>query len=110
MANRLDESVRATADANGRAVAELQVGRYHEQWHITGMTTQTTSESDTELRVYRGSETASGLVASTYSGNLSTAGGSPLDLRFGDKLTAVWANATPGAICTLTVWGDRLGR
>lgn len=110
MANRLDETVRAVADANGRAVGELQVTRMGERWHITGMTTQSTSTNDTELRVYRGGEAASGLVASTYSGNLSSAGGSPLDLQFGDKLTAVWANATPGAQCTLTIWGDKLGR
>lgn len=106
----LVESIRATADANGLARAQVQVSRFGERWSITSMTTQTDSANDTELRVYRGAESASGLVVTTYAGNLDTAGGTPLNLRFGESLQAVWSGATPGAQCTLTLQGERFGR
>lgn len=110
MPDQLVESLRATADGNGVARASTQPPRYGEEWTVTGMATTSDSTTDCELRVYKGGEFASGLVANSYAGRGDSAGGSPVKVLFGQELTAVWTGCTPGAQCTLTIQGERTVR
>lgn len=110
MGDQLIESLRATADASGRAAASAGPQRYGERWTVTSMATLSDSTSESSLRVYKGSEAPFNIVATSYSGNQDTAGGSSLMLVNGDLLVAVWSNCSSGASCTLTIQGERSGR
>lgn len=100
------EYVQATADANGRAVASLGPKKYGESWVVKILATVTNSVAESQLRVYRGVESESAVVASTYSGNQDTASGNTIDVPSQDKLVFVWAGATAGAQCTCRIEGD----
>lgn len=103
----LHEFAQATADANGRAVTETGPQKFGESWDITLMNINTNSASQSQLRVYRGVESDTAQVLSTYSGNSDTAGGgSTITLQSGEKLVFVWSNADPGSICTARIEGD----
>lgn len=104
----LQEAVSAIADATGTAVGRIGPFRGFERWYIRGLTTQSDSTDEVELRVYRGGVSDSNLVASSYSGKLDTAGGSAIRLSPGEELVAQWTGATVGAKCTLRVEGERL--
>lgn len=103
---QLLEYVTATANSNGTATASIGPKKYGDKWTVTGIATSTTSTAESRLRVYRGSEMPSALLATTYSGNNDNAGGSPIELGHGDRLVFVWENATVGATCTATLNGD----
>src|SRR5882762_6391746 len=100
------EFVQATAGADGRAVASKGPAKYGDSWEVTTLATTTNSTTESQLRVYRGVESNSALVASTYSGNQDTAGGNTIKVPGQDKLVFVWSGATPGAICTCRIEGD----
>lgn len=100
------EFVQATADANGRAVASTGPHKFGESWTVTSLNTTTNSVAESQLRVYRGVESNSALVASSYSGNQDTAGGSEIKVPAQDKLVFVWSGADPGAQCTCRIEGD----
>lgn len=102
----LQEFVQATADATGRATSVKGPARYGETWQITSVNTTTNSVAETQLRVFRGVESESAQVLTTYSGNSDTAGGGdPIVLGAGDKLVFVWSGADVGAICTARLEG-----
>jgi hypothetical protein len=94
----------ATADGTARAVTGPQ--KYGDRWVVTGLSSTTTSASETKLTVYRGTDMPSARLAGTYSGNNDNASGDPIDVPSQDKLVFVWENATPGATCTCTISGD----
>jgi len=100
------EYVTATADADGRAVVSTGPQRYGDSWEITLLATTTDSTSESQLRVYRGVESDSALVASTYSGNQDTAGGNTIQVPSQDKLVFVWSGASVGATCTCRIEGN----
>lgn len=100
------EYVQATADANGRAVVSLGPKKYGDSWTVKTLATITDSTTESQLRVYRGVEANSAIVASTYSGNQDTASGNPIDVPSQDKLVFVWSNASVGANCTCRIEGD----
>lgn len=100
------EYVTATADAQGRSEAVTGPYRYGETWVVKLVSTSSTSVAETQLRVYRGVESDSALVLSTYSGNSDTAGGSEIRLPAGDKLVFVWTAADAGSQCTARIEGD----
>lgn len=102
----LHEYAQATADATGRAVATAGPRKFGEQWDISLITTNTNSTAQAQLRVYRGVESTTSQVLSTYSANNDTASGSTISVRAGDKLVFVWSNADPGSICTARIEGD----
>lgn len=102
----LHEYAQATANASGRAVAFAGPGKFGEQWDISLITTNTNSTAQAQLRVYRGVESDTAQILSTYSANNDSAGGSTITVRAGDKLVFVWSNADPGAICTARLEGD----
>jgi hypothetical protein len=100
------EYVQATADANGRAVVSNGPHKFGESWTITSLNTTTNSVAESQLRVYRGVESDSAIVASSYSGNQDSAGGSEIKVPAQDKLVFVWSGADPGAQCTCRIEGD----
>lgn len=104
------EYVQATADSSGRAVVSTGPQRYGETWHVELMATTTNSVAESQLRVYRGVEADTALVASTYSGNQDTAGGNTTVVPSGDKLVFVWSGATAGAQCTCRIEGTLKSR
>lgn len=102
----LNEPVLATADANGRAVASTGPYKYGDRWVIESITTNTNSVLESQLKVYRGVESESAVVASSYSGNQDSAGGNVIRVPTGDKLVFVWSGCTPGAQCNARLEGD----
>lgn len=100
------ESVSAVAGADGRAVVSKGPGKYGESWEVTLLATTTNSTTESQLRVYRGVESATALVASTYSGNQDTAGGNTIQVPSQDKLVFVWSNASEGANCSCRIEGN----
>lgn len=101
------EYVEATADANGRAVASTGPAKYGESWDVTLISTTTNSADESQLRVYRGVESDSAQILSTYSGNSDTAGGgSTIAIPSQDKIVFVWSGCTPNATCTARIEGD----
>lgn len=102
------EYVQATADANGKAIVSTGPHKFGESWTVKSMATTTNSVAESQLRIYRGVESDSALVASSYSGNQDTAGGSEIKVPAQDKLVFVWTGADPGAQCTCRIEGDLL--
>lgn len=102
----LYEYVQATADENGRASVTTGPKKYGESWTVRTLATVTDSTSESQLRVYRGVEADTAIVASSYSGNQDTAGGSEIVIGSGDKLVFVWTGASNGATCTCRIEGD----
>lgn len=107
----LQESVTAIADSNGRAVVTKGPQRFGDSWEVTLFGATTTSVKETQLVIYRGVESMTAKVASTYSANSDTAGGDPpIVLPAGDKLVFVWSGATAGAVCTCRIEGKLKSR
>lgn len=108
MARKLQllEFVTAVATADGTARVSTGPRKYGDRWNVSGLATSTTSASESRLKVYRGAEMPSALLATTYSGNSDNAGGNPIEISSPDRLVFVWENATPGAQCTATINGD----
>lgn len=103
----LHEFAQATADGNGRAETSVGPAKFGDQWDISLISTNTTSTAQAQLRVYRGVESDSAQILSTYSANNDTAsGGATITVRAGDKLVFVWTNADPGSICTARIEGE----
>ncbi len=102
------EQVQATAVDPGTGVARATVDigpqRYGDIWKVGLITTQSTSTTDVELRLYRNLESPGSMIDSTYSGRSAT---SPCEvwLRSGEKIVAVWEKGDVGAIHTLRVEG-----
>lgn len=108
MARKLQllEYVRATANSSGIATASLGPKKYGDSWDVTTLATSTNSALESRLKVYRGAEVRTALVATTYSGNNDNAGGNSIHVSSQDKLVFVWENATVGAECVCRIEGD----
>lgn len=101
------EQINVTSvNVNGVARAEGSIGpaRYGDIWKVVLLTTQSTSLTDVELRVYRNMESPGAMLDSTYAGRSAT---SPTEiwLRSGEKLVAVWNKGDIGATHSLRVEG-----
>lgn len=104
----LDESGRATADANGNARITLQPLRAFEFWQIDRMTVQNSSTTLVPLcKVYRSSVDPTKLVDGTFTGTFDVSD-TQLTLPNAMPLIADWTGADPGSSCTFTVAGKRL--
>lgn len=104
------EYVQATADANGRAVASLGPKKYGDSWIVKTLAALTNSTTESQLRVYRGVEAQTAIVASTYSGNQDSASGNVIEVPSQDKLVFVWSGASVGASCTCRIEGDLISQ
>lgn len=103
----LYESATAIADANGRAVAQIQPMKAFERWRITRTGVQSTSTTKVPTaRLYRGSETPSTFMEGSQSGNLDSTD-TGYELRTGERILCVWSNNDVSAACTLTIEGSK---
>jgi len=100
------EYVQAQADSNGRAVVSTGPAKYGESWDVTLISVNTNSTLESQLRVYRGVESPSAQVLSTYSGNGDNAGGGTITVPSQDKLVFIWTGCDVGSICTARIEGD----
>lgn len=104
----INEQTNATATDDGtgvaRATATLGPSRYGDIWKIVLMTTQSTSTTDVELRIYRNVESPGAMLDSTYAGRSAT---SPCEiwLKAGESIVAVWTKGDIGATHSLRVEG-----
>lgn len=104
----VNEQIQGTAVADGsgiaRATASIGPFRYGDIWKVVLLTTQSTSTTDVELRVYRNVESPGSMIDSTYSGRSAT---SPCEvwLKSGETLVAVWTKGDIGAVHTLRIEG-----
>lgn len=87
-----------------RAEASIGPARYGDIWKVVLVTTQSTSTTDVELRLYRNVESPGSMIDSTYSGRSAT---SPCEvwLKSGEKIVAVWTKGDIGATHSLRVEG-----
>ncbi len=96
----------AVDDGTGvaRATGSIGPARYGDIWKVSLMTSQSTSTTDVELRVYRNMESPGTMLDSTYSGRSAT---SPCEiwLRSGEQIVAVWTKGDIGATHSLRVEG-----
>lgn len=101
----LRASVTATANASGRASVITGPEKYGDTWAIELITSASNSTVDCQLKVYRGIESETSVIESSYSGRSDT---SPCNHRFGagEKLIFVWTNCSVGAICSSRIEGN----
>lgn len=103
----LQEFVQGIADATGTTRAITGPAKYGESWEITLMSVNTNSTAQAQLRVYRGVESDTAQILSTYSANNDTAGGgAPIKVQSGENLVFVWTGADSGSVCTARLEGD----
>lgn len=96
----------AVDDGTGvaRATGSKGPAKYGDIWKVSLMTSQSTSTTDVELRVYRNVESPGSMLDSTYSGRSAT---SPCEiwLKAGEQLVAVWTKGDIGATHSLRIEG-----
>lgn len=101
----LADSASAIADANGTARVSLGPLRSFEVWDVISTTVSNTGTAKVPtVRLYRGGEAPSRLIDGTYTGTLDTTD-TRYKLRSGEKVLAVFTNASVGTQCTVTVEG-----
>lgn len=98
----LDETVSVTAGADGVARADLGPRHLAHSWRVD----LATVSSDSALRTlaFLGTDGGSNL-GGTSSGNQDSNDLPGVILGCGQVMSAKWHNATPGARCTLSVYG-----
>lgn len=98
----LDESGSAVVGGNGRARVDIGPAGLAQEWSAAWATVQ--SESALPTFAILSGPGGNGLGA-TRSGNQDTTDLPDIVLKPGQRLTAEWFNGTPGARCTLMVYG-----
>jgi hypothetical protein len=110
----LDTSISATFVDDGTgtgSVARAQIGPtvYGTNWHVTGVSTQTTSDTtqygSSQLLVYQDFESPSRFLYGSFSAENDTASGDETTLMTLSKLILVWTRGNIGAIATATLRG-----
>jgi hypothetical protein len=109
----LDVSISTTfvSDSAGGSVARAQIGPtvYGTTWHVTSVSTQTTSDTSvfgsSQLLVYQDFESPSRYLYGSYSGENDTASGDETILMTLSKLVLVWTKGSLGSIATAMLRG-----
>lgn len=99
----LDDVARGTVAADG--TCEVTIGPIKRQrWTVRNLGVQSTSAVGAKATAYLGPSRAGRFMSATYDGvNANLPCNVPLEL--GAFITVVWEGATPGAQCTVTVFG-----
>lgn len=94
----------ARLDASG--AGQIEAGPSGEEWLILRTTVSTSGPPDPEptVQLYRNSVSQAGLIEGTRSGN-GDASDSKVFLGQGEKLIAVWAGGTAGAVAVVRLEG-----
>lgn len=101
-------SAQATANAQGIAMAVLAPYQAFEKWQTQTVTVQSTSTTLVpKASHYRGQNAPSRLINGTFSGSFDTDPDFKMLLQSGEQFITVWENCDPGAICTVTLTGEK---
>jgi len=104
----LNESGRAVADANGRAVATIQPLRAFESWRVNRTTVENSSTVNVPVcKIYRGSIAPTNLIDGTYTGTFDVSG-TEYTVPNGMAVVAEWTGCDVGSQCTFTLAGQRM--
>jgi hypothetical protein len=105
--NPLMESGQATIGADGKATVRLQPLRAHETWRIRRIQVQSTSTILVPTcRIYKGAVAANLQVDGTQRGTMDHSD-TDLPLLNGEAFIAVWESGDVGALCVVTIEGER---
>lgn len=100
----------ATANAAGKATCQVQPLRAFESWKVTNTAVQSTSTTKVPtVKLYRGSESPSNFIEGSYSAQFNSSD-TVIDLNNGERLLVVFENCDVGAVCTVSVSGEKVGR
>ncbi len=107
MREELKFTQQVIADANGTATT-LPVGpvMYRETWKVTRYSINV-SEGRAKFRMYRDYVDPQQQIDETDSGESDTSENNSIELQVGGKLVGQWVDATPGAACTLVLYGEK---
>lgn len=101
------------ADVSGVARASITIGndQYGALWTVRRIVTTgqvTNPGTQVQLDVYKDAETPRSRITGSYSGLNDASGGTPIELRSGQRLIFVWATLTdPGSgTVTVSILGD----
>lgn len=97
----------AIFNAGGRASVQLGPTAYGVEWFVSLMASTTTSTTETNLNVYRQTETPSALIANSRKAN-GDFNDDEIRLRNLEKLVFVWTGGTPNALATINLEGEVL--
>lgn len=100
-----DTGASVTLDGTGTGAAEVQVPAL-ESWRVTRIAvTCSSAVTEPEARVYVNTEAPTAFVGGTYTGS-NDASDENLTLRPGQRLICRWRDGDPGAVATLSVFGE----
>lgn len=93
---------------NGSAEIRLAPERANEDWTVTRMTVQNTGSTLVpECRVYEGQVSPSKLIDGTSTGTFDINDVvTPIKIRAGSCIIAVWTGADNGSSCIFTIKGE----
>jgi hypothetical protein len=100
----LDTNRTVIFDSTGTARITIGPTVYGERWRVRRMTVTSTSDTDSDARVYLNAEIDSRLVAGTWSGNRDF-NETDITLQTLDQFIVVWVDGTPGASASFLVQG-----
>ncbi|NUR38807.1 MAG: hypothetical protein HOV73_01805 [Streptomyces sp.] len=104
----LDESASVVLDASGNGTVTLQPESFR-TWTVTSINVRTdqaiTAAPVPQATVYLGDRSPGQIVAQTWMGNRSTAGGSSLLVQPSQPLIVEWTNGVPGSRATVSLYG-----
>jgi hypothetical protein len=105
---QLDRVYTTILDANGDAtISGVGPVTSWERWEINTIHTESGSDKDVTLKVYRND--ATNAIAGTYSGNMDT-DNTEIELMPAQTLAFKYSGGTPGAHCIITLHGLRVLR
>lgn len=94
----------APADATGRAEVDFAQVPDGELWMLERVVVSTTSAAASTVKLYNSTEAPRALREFTPNGNADVADmASPMHLRSGEQLLAIWSGMTAGAIATCNI-------
>lgn len=103
----LDTSAQVTLDASGNGSVSLAPKSFR-TWQVTTINVRTSQGvTDTpvpQCTVYLGSIGDGQIIAQTWMGNRSTAGGNLL-VQPSQPLIVEWSNGVPGSVATVSLYG-----
>ena len=105
----VENSRQAQANVSGRAEVRIGPPTAVQTWKVAAMvSTVTNSPTESQLLVYKNTESPSQVVNSSVSANNAVSTGDDVILQPGDQLLFVWSGATPGAWCTASIRGESI--
>ena len=107
MPARLEDSRRVTFNASGYGRIAFGPGRPREQWHITSVSCQaSTNTLEAQFKLYRGNPSPRFITGSVSGSTGDTDSEIDVSLHAGEYVTAEWTGGDVGATGTVSFWGD----